>query len=107
MTAVTVTTDGFEADAALSAAAFDLDPASLQERMRAGAVTSLCEAGVDADLGRFRRTFRHAGRALRLTVDADGQVLTRATFPVGAAKLVHGGQRAEHHGDACRDLQAG
>ena len=82
--------------------------------MRAGAVTSLCESGVDADLGRFRltlrhagRALRHAGRALRLTVDADGQVLTRATFPVGAAKLVHGGQRAEHHGDACRDLQAG
>ncbi len=58
MTAVTVTTDGFEVDAALSAAAFDLDPATVQERMRAGAVTSPCEAKVDADLSRFRRAMR-------------------------------------------------
>lgn len=88
MTAVTVTTDGFEVDAVVIAAAFALDPSTLQARMRAGEVTSLCEAGVDADLGKFRLTFRHAGRALRLTVNAEGQVLTRATFPVGVAKGV-------------------
>ncbi|MDO8884372.1 MAG: DUF6522 family protein [Pseudotabrizicola sp.] len=86
MTVVTITTNGFEVDASVIASAFGIDPSTLQARMRAGEVTSLCEAGVDADLGRFRLTFRHAGRALRLTVDADGQVLTRAMFPVGVAK---------------------
>ena len=86
MTAVTITTNGFQVDASVIAKAFGIDPATLQARMRAGEVTSLCEAGVDADLGRFRLTFRHAGRALRLTVNADGEVLTRATFPVGMAK---------------------
>ena len=86
MTAVTITTDGIEVDASVIAAAFDIDAATLQARMRAGEVTSVCEAGVDADLGRFRLTFRHAGRALRLTVDADGEVLTRATFPFGVTK---------------------
>lgn len=88
MTGVTVSTGGFEVDAALIAAAFGLDPATLQARMRAGEVTSLCEAGVDADLGRFRLTFRHAGQALRLTVDADGQVLMRATFPVREVRTI-------------------
>lgn len=87
MTVVNFISNGFEVDAAVIATAFGLDPATLQARMRAGEVTSLCEAGVDTDLGKFRLTFRHAGRALRLTVDADGQVLTRATFPVGVTKV--------------------
>jgi len=86
MTAVTITTDGFEVDATVIAAAFGIDPATLHARMRAGEVTSMCEAGVDADFGQFRLTFRHAGRALRLTVNADGEVLTKATFPVGVTK---------------------
>lgn len=86
MTTVTITAAGFEVDATVIAKAFGLDPATLQTRMRAGEVTSVCEAGVDADLGRYRLTFRHAGRALRLTVDADGDLLTRAMFPVSVAK---------------------
>lgn len=80
MNAVTITAQGFEVDAILIAAALGLDPALLREKMRAGEVTSLCETGVDADAGRFRLTFRRAGRALRLTVDAEGRVLTRSTF---------------------------
>jgi len=83
MTAVTITTDGFEVDASVIATAFGIDPATLQTRMRSGEVTSICEAGVGADLGRFRLTFRHAGRALRLTVNADGEMITRAMYPVG------------------------
>lgn len=81
MSGITVTAQGFEVDADLIAAAFGLDPAQLQEKMRAGDVTSLCEKGEDDDAGRFRLTFMHGGRALRLTVDAQGRVLSRATFP--------------------------
>ncbi|MDO9638875.1 MAG: DUF6522 family protein [Pseudotabrizicola sp.] len=88
MTAVTITTGGFEVDASLIATAFGLDPSTFQARMRKGEVTSLCEAGVDADLGRFRLTFRHAGRALRLTVNAEGELLTRAMFPVARANAI-------------------
>ncbi len=88
MTTVTITTDGFQVDASVIATAFGIDPATLQARMRAGEVTSLCEAGVDTDLGKFRLTFRHAGRALRLTVTADGTVLSQSTFPIGAAKNI-------------------
>ncbi|MDZ4137191.1 MAG: DUF6522 family protein [Paracoccaceae bacterium] len=90
MSAVTLTTAGFEVDAAIVAAAFGLDPAGLQAKTRAGEVTSLCEKGEDADAGRFRLTFRHGGRVLRLTVDAQGRVLSRSTFDAprrGGAKL--------------------
>ncbi|MEZ5753133.1 MULTISPECIES: DUF6522 family protein [Paracoccaceae] len=80
MTGVTVTAQGFEVDAVTIANAFGLDPAQLQERMRAGEVTSLCEKGVDADAGRFRLTFRHSGRVLRLTVDEGGAILKQSTF---------------------------
>ena len=62
--------------------------------MRAGDVTSLCEKGEGDDDGRFRLIFRHDGKALRLTVDAEGRVLSRATYPAGRAKPVESGQMA-------------
>jgi hypothetical protein len=80
MPQVSVTPQGFQVDAETLGAAFGLDPGDLREKMRAGEVTCLCERGVDADVGRFRLTFRHAGRVLRLTVDGDGRILKRATF---------------------------
>lgn len=58
MTGVTVTAQGFEVDAVTIANAFGLDPAQLQERMRAGEVTSLCEKGV----GDRSTTWGHAAR---------------------------------------------
>ena len=76
-------TDGtFTVDAAYLAEALGLAPARVAALMRDGRITSRCEAGQDADAGRFRLTFFHAGRALRLTVDADGRILSRAQFDV-------------------------
>jgi hypothetical protein len=49
--------------------------------MRAGAITGRTERGEGEDAGRFRLTLFHGGRALRLTVDAGGDILSRATFP--------------------------
>ena len=80
MSGVTVTAQGFELDAATIAAAFGLDPGVLQEKMRAQEVTGLCEKGVDADAGRFRLTFRYAGRVFRRTVDESGAILSRSRF---------------------------
>lgn len=51
--AVTITSQGLEVDAEVLAAAFGLDPSTLQEKMRAGDVTSLSEEGVRPDAGRF------------------------------------------------------
>lgn len=80
MSGVTVSAQGFEVDAEIIGRAFGLDAADLREKMRSGEVTSLCEKGTEADEGRFRLTFRHAGRVLRLTVDGDGWILKRSTF---------------------------
>lgn len=78
--AVTIKNGGFVVDAALLGDAFDLSPATVPERLRAGEITSLCETGRDKDAGRWRLTFFFAGRALRLTVDGRGEVLSRSTF---------------------------
>ena len=80
MTEVSITTEGFVVDAEALGTAFELDPATVPERLRAGEITSRCETGVDEDAGRWRLTFYYGGRALRLTVDANGAVLSRAIF---------------------------
>ncbi|CAG0949017.1 MAG: hypothetical protein F9K19_18865 [Rhizobiaceae bacterium] len=84
MSAVTVGAEGFVVEAEVIATAFGLAPAEVRARMRDGAITSRCETSVDADTGRYRLTFQHAGRSLRLTVDSDGNILSRATFDRGA-----------------------
>jgi hypothetical protein len=71
-------------EAALIAADLELDPAGVLEEMRSGRLTSRWERGVDNDAGRYRLTFFHANRQLRLIVDANGEVLERAlTQPRG------------------------
>lgn len=75
--------DGFIVDAQVLAKAFDLSPEETRARMQGGQIVSLCESGEDEDAGRWRLTFRHQGRALRLIVDADGEILSRSTFPAG------------------------
>ncbi|KGJ06851.1 hypothetical protein SAMN04487972_10285 [Paracoccus halophilus] len=74
--------DGFVVDAELLAGIFDLDAADVQRLMREGAITSHCETGIDEDEGRWRLVFQHGNLACRLTVDVDGQILSRATYPV-------------------------
>lgn len=72
----------FSVDAALLAEAFAITQAQVQQEMRAGSITSRCEAGVDEDAGRWRLTFHRGDRAVRFIVDEAGQVLTRASFPI-------------------------
>jgi hypothetical protein len=81
MSRVERTEAGFVVDAELLAAAFRLPPGSVRTLMRDGRITSRCEAGVGEDAGRWRLTFYHGGRVCRLTVDADGALIGRATFP--------------------------
>jgi Family of unknown function (DUF6522) len=82
MSEVSIAEGGFVVDAQVLGAAFDLAPESVPERLRAGEITSGCETGVDEDAGRWRLTFFHAGRALRLTVDAQGTVLSRESYEI-------------------------
>ncbi len=74
--------DGFTVSAALLAEAFGLDETQVKAAMRSGAMTSRCEAGMDKDAGTWRLVFQFRDRALRLVVDASGQILKRSTYPV-------------------------
>ncbi|WP_339737847.1 DUF6522 family protein [uncultured Maricaulis sp.] len=77
MSHVTVNAGEFTVDANLIAAAFALDQAGVQARMRAGEITSRCATGIGEDEGRFQLTFHYQTRALRLIVDASGRVLSK------------------------------
>jgi hypothetical protein len=80
MMQVEIGENGFVVDAEVLAEAFGIAAADVQPRMQSGTITSLCEQGIDEDEGRWRLTFYHEGRALRLTVDAGGRILGRARF---------------------------
>ena len=82
MTQVVPTPEGFEVEAALLASAFGIDESQVRDEMRAGAITSLCETGVDEDAGRDRVTFRYGSRVLRLVVDEAGRVVSNGRFDV-------------------------
>lgn len=84
MSEVIVTPEGMTVDAAVIATGFGLEPANVPGLMRAGQITSRFETGIGEDEGRFRLTFYHNARALRLIVDTQGVVLKRARFPVSA-----------------------
>ena len=81
MSGIAMEADGFVVDAEILGTAFELDPATVPDRLRMGEITSRCEAGEGEDAGRWRLTFYYGGRALRLIVDAQGTVLSRQTFP--------------------------
>ncbi|SEP23384.1 hypothetical protein SAMN04490248_14616 [Salinihabitans flavidus] len=88
MTAVERRAEDFVIDAALLADAFGLSQEEIKARMRAGTITSRCEAGVDEDAGRWRLTFHHDNRACRFIVDEGGNILKRATFPISVQSNV-------------------
>lgn len=81
MTQIEHSDTGPVVDVSLIANAFDLDPTEIQNLMRAGKITSRCERGVGKDAGRWRLTFWYAQRALRLTVNENGAILSQVCFP--------------------------
>jgi hypothetical protein len=81
MTQVERKGSGFVVPASLLAEAFGMTEDQIRQAMRDGSLTSTCEAGVDADAGRWRLTFRHTDRICRFTVDEAGTILARSRFP--------------------------
>jgi Family of unknown function (DUF6522) len=79
---------GFVVSAALLAEAFRMTEDRIRQAMRDGSLTSICEAGVDADTGRWRLTFRHADRACRFTVDEADTILSTSHLPIRARPSV-------------------
>jgi len=62
-----------------------LEPFEVQRLMREGKLTSRFERGVDEDDGRYRLTFFHGGRRLRLIIDETGQILRQSLVDFGTA----------------------
>jgi len=64
-----------EVDAARVARGLGLQVAWFRKLMDDRRITVLCERGTGEDTGRWRATFYHDDRRLRLVVDAQGNVL--------------------------------
>lgn len=71
------TAEGFQIGAADLGALLGMAPQDIQRLMRDGQITSLSEKGQDQDEGRYRITFRHRSTRVRLTVNAQGEILLR------------------------------
>lgn len=61
----------------------DLTPEAVKDLMRAGAITSLFETGVDEHAGSHRLTFTYRTIRVRFTCDSEGNVLKTARFSIG------------------------
>jgi hypothetical protein len=77
----------FEVDAAVLARGLGVDASLVPGLLHAGQITTFCERGVDDDRGRFRLTFFHEGKRLRLVLDELGRVLRQSTIDFGDRPL--------------------
>ncbi|MEZ5725069.1 MAG: DUF6522 family protein [Paracoccaceae bacterium] len=80
MSDVTRQGEDFAVEAKVIAEGLGLPEHAIARAMSTGAITSRMERGEGADEGRFRLSFFHGKKVLRLTVDASGKVLRRARF---------------------------
>ena len=67
-----------QVDATIVGEGLGIEPSLLQAHMREGKVTSMCERGVDEDIGRHRLTFFYGSRRFRLIIDEAGNVVQRS-----------------------------
>ncbi|MEE1609890.1 DUF6522 family protein [Microvirga sp. CF3016] len=74
-------------DASILAQGLGLGPLEVLDLLRCGDITSRCERGIGEDEGRFRLTFFHAQRRLRVIVDGTGRVLQRSSVDFGSQPL--------------------
>ena len=92
MSTVQVDGEAFVVEADDLAGAFGMEAAEILRRLKAGTLTSRCEQGIGEHEGRHRLIFSHEGRMLRLTVDGDGRILSRAVFaapPADRTPMAH------------------
>lgn len=82
-----------QVDVAVVATGLKIDAALVQQRMRDGKITTLCERGIDEDEGRHRLTFFSENRRFRLVVDEDGNVVQSSTVDFGDRGLPDSARR--------------
>lgn len=84
MTGIVLNHGDVQVDASIVAEGLWLAPALVQPLLRQGRIASRLERGVDDDAGRYRLTFVHGRRQLRLIVDDAGHVLERSATELAA-----------------------
>ena len=72
-----------QVDVTLIAKGLRIEPSLVQERMREGKITTLCERGIDEDEGQHRLTFLSENRRFRLVVDEGGNVIQSSAVDFG------------------------
>jgi hypothetical protein len=75
--------DAFLVDAELIEQLLNVSAARVPILMREGAITSICERGIDDHEGEFRLTFFYRNRRARLSTDLAGRVLRRSVIDFG------------------------
>lgn len=85
---------GVTIDARVIAQGLGMDPAVVLFRIREGAITTICERGIDADEGRHRLTFFHGSRLLRLVVDQQCNIVRRSIVDFGGQTIPPSAKKA-------------
>jgi hypothetical protein len=65
-----------EIEGSVVARALGMDVDVFKQLMTDRKITMLCERGTGTDSGRYRASFYHGNRRVRLVVDEDGRVLS-------------------------------
>jgi hypothetical protein len=79
--------DDIEIDAALVGELFNIQPAAVLALLKARAITSVCERGVDEHEGETRLSFFYGNRRARVSLDEHGKVLRRSVIDFGERPL--------------------
>ena len=72
-----------QVDAAIVAKGLRIEPSLVQELLREGKITTLCERGIDEDEGQHRLTFYSENRRFRLVVDEGENVIQSSAVDYG------------------------
>lgn len=80
---MTADSKDIEIDAALVGDLFNVPPAEVLVLLKARAITSVCERGIDEHQGEMRLSFFYGNRRARVSIDADGKVLRRSVIDFG------------------------
>ena len=73
----------FVVDAAQLGELLDIPASRVPILMREGAITSVCERGVDDNEGEFRLSFFYRNRRARLSMDPTGRIIRRSIIDFG------------------------
>jgi hypothetical protein len=87
MSDIDIGKDGVQIDASVLGKGLGLEPARVPELIRSGAITSRCERGIGEDEGRYRLTFFHGSRRLRIVTDAAGRIVQSSCVDFGDRPL--------------------